>query len=334
MTWDPQKGMTYGGQHGVLNSWPSVVIPDYEEQVRNSAWLAAYAKLNAGMYDFGATLGELRETARTLASIVNRLPDPTKLWTTIRMATNAHALRKRRESLPKKLAGAWLEWRYGIRPLMWEAIQILEALTEKLEADNRLGFKAVRAHASRTWSTVTTQNCGGYHGLRYYADIHVKNEVKAYATVYYSVDQSSLASALMYLRKYGLSPEQGLPLVWELTPLSFVVDWFVDIKSWLQALCRPIGIKVLGDSVSVKTSRTFVRKPLQWDCATYREQYYPRAQFRGMPGQDVYSLQKLTRRVNNGQPGLSQVLTLNPKSLTSGKWIDILAIAISRFFRR
>jgi hypothetical protein len=56
--------------------------------------------------------------------------------------------------------------------------------------------------------------------------------------------QFSLENPTLYqLWRYGVT--NPLSLAWELTTLSFVVDWFTGIGNWLSALQQPLGLKYL-----------------------------------------------------------------------------------------
>jgi len=331
----PYDRIAYEGEHGRYDPLRPPAIPD-TSKVADRAWTGAYAKLNEGDYDFGATLGELKETIRTIISVIHRLPVSKEFWKTINTATSAFYAQRRKEKLSRKMANAWLEWRYGIRPLLWEAEQILAALTEKRKAAATAGKLYVKRSSSKSnnESITSLKEVYGFNGLRYSADLSVKTEVKAYTSVYYTIDAGNMPAALALLRKYGLSPDQGLALVWELTPLSFVVDWFVDIKTWIQALCTPIGITILGDSTSVKTSITMTRRPTGWWASFRSPVWNPDAKFEGMPGNDVFSYEDMTRQVNRGRPGLFQALTFNPSVLSISKWLDLLSLAITRVTSR
>jgi hypothetical protein len=68
-------------------------------------------------------------------------------------------------------------------------------------------------------------------------------QVRAYC--HYKADMTYLPA-----RDFGLTE---LPLTaWELVPFSFVVDWFVNIGDWLEALTPKLGIKILSEGYTVK----------------------------------------------------------------------------------
>jgi hypothetical protein len=80
---------------------------------------------------------------------------------------------------------------------------------------------------------------------------------KSVCTIWY-VDKTYSTTAST-LRRLGLAPEQIPSIAWELIPFSFVVDWFVDIGSWIKA-CQPKpGCDVLSSSrTTVLTNEYFL----------------------------------------------------------------------------
>jgi hypothetical protein len=53
----------------------------------------------------------------------------------------------------------------------------------------------------------------------------------------------------------GLAPQYLPELAWELTHLSFVVDWWFDVGTWLKTLRLNPSFEVLGNTVGTKIER-------------------------------------------------------------------------------
>jgi hypothetical protein len=58
------------------------------------------------------------------------------------------------------------------------------------------------------------------------------------ATMRYSFDVSLLSDAELYARAWveAFGANRPLGVLWDAVPLSFVVDWFADIGTWLSSL--------------------------------------------------------------------------------------------------
>lgn len=72
---------------------------------------------------------------------------------------------------------------------------------------------------------------------RYTEVVERKGTVKYRAVVFHRSNMSRI----------GVNP---IVTAWELTKYSFVIDWFVDIGQWLQAISPVVGYNQLGVSLS------------------------------------------------------------------------------------
>lgn len=87
----------------------------------------------------------------------------------------------------------------------------------------------------------------------------------------------------------GLTPRFLPETAWELTRLSFVVDWWYDVGSWLEAYRFKPGVTILGNTVGMKVERTVSAKTTTYftgipgavksqrgTTATFKAKYYER----------------------------------------------------------
>lgn len=211
--------------------------------------------------EVGVMLGELKET---IEGLINPLSALKKFF--------SKRFFKVRD-VPDMLSGTWLEWRYGIRPLMQDIQDIYEHVNSQLaEFDGKMHrrggktpvveklIKFDQPFSSGSWSWKL-------HGV-------VKTSTWYYAKVAYT-----LSRPLTWQERYGLSIYDLPSIAWELTRLSFVLDWFLSVGRWLAALkainpiCTVHGVSstlrtdILG-SFEIQDLR-FRYKPVSFTASSY-----------------------------------------------------------------
>jgi hypothetical protein len=96
--------------------------------------------------------------------------------------------------------------------------------------------------------------------------------------------------------------------VWERVPFSFVVDWFLPIGNWLNAMDALLGYQDIWSSTSVKTAADY--------SFSGSSEFYPNEKFvyASLTGSRRY--RKLVRSVDSGLiiPRMPRIK--DPKSLT------------------
>lgn len=209
----------------------------------NEAASRAYAKIMAADLDVGVMIGELRETLEGIRNPLSGL---------------RNYLRKRGASgndFVSMLSSSWLEWRYGIRPIIQTIQDIYEHVNSEIaEWDGKLHRKRGRAPEVKTISSlVENVQISPYM---------VENEFKIEKTTRYSASVGySLTSPLTLNERYGLDAFSLPAIAWELTTLSFVVDWWLNIGTWLKSLkVLDPKVQIAGISVSQKAVTTVSAK--------------------------------------------------------------------------
>lgn len=137
----------------------------------------------------------------------------------------------------------WLEYRYGWGPLVSDLKGFVELLNNLAKRHPR---HTVRGYSSASdyWEETYNYDYGGMHAVGK-AKINEKIDVRA-GVLYedHMTDQDFINSRL------GFSVYHAPETAWELIPFSFVVDWFLNVGDWLQAIRPKPGVKILGSWVT------------------------------------------------------------------------------------
>lgn len=214
-----------------------------ETALRDLVLVKAFAKLNSPeTFDGGVFLAELAETISMLRNPLRGV---------------VHLLQSRKFRDPVKLskAGAdtWMEFRYGIRPLVSDIASIARAFHKK---DVRIERTLYTKRSGLEKSFTTSRDVGSVIGsLIVNWHEYANHTVKYNAGVsYHKLDNiPNLAYSL------GLSVEHLPSILWEKVPLSFVADWFYGIGDWLRAIQPNPSVQRLGGFISMKHSSDVFR---------------------------------------------------------------------------
>lgn len=232
----------------------------WDDALMGSAVQKAHAKLISADLDLGEFLAELPDTINMARNGVNLLLKGIKnaqrsgfTWAKADRARRLLLSGKTYKSLPARLANAWLTWRYGIRPLIWDVQDIIKEANEFAFKSDFSGLRRVRGRVEKSSSQVYSYGLSaGWSGLEYDAKEYVEMSMKGEAVVYFSYG-SDFGPVNYILQKYGLHPNQFPYLLWQLVPLSFMLDWFVDVGTWVKAITPKFGMTIHGCSASQKT---------------------------------------------------------------------------------
>lgn len=172
--------------------------------------------------DFGLLVNEAAN--RTASQGVDSLTLLAEIVKTKRLVGKflKHVITRGR-TFPKNLheiPGAWLEARYGLRPLIYDYYSIQEAIegaeTKRTRFSERAGTSIDFDYQRSVLGNFTTS----------YPRSEIRTSVKLSARG--SVTADFIFDAFRFWRANFIES------AWELTPWSFVVDWGIDIGSYLQ----------------------------------------------------------------------------------------------------
>lgn len=206
--------------------------PQISAETLNIARDRALAKLRDGAWQAGTFLAELDET---IGMLMNPLGSFNSILSRLAKLSSSGLLKKG-ELLAKPVAELYLLNQFGLQPLVQDTYSILSLIEKKFEETNQgkpLVAKAVVMDPYFRAPQVSELYAG--YG----------KEVKGKATRGAEVSASfGIADPGRYqLWRYGL--DNPFSFVWERIPLSFVVDWYLHIGSYLRALIPPAGLVFL-----------------------------------------------------------------------------------------
>lgn len=296
---------------GDLAKSKQAAVPNFD-YLNLQAIQKAAAKLGESEAGLGESLGELRETLNLLRNpfkdlreflvhdnlrnlgLYNRIAQYARsgIWG----ERGGSALSGKRAA--QVAANSWLELRYGLLPLIYTVQDLVKLVNKKAMEFDRTKIRSVHASAkSESFIVGLPRNILiGWTFITY--SVGTADSVKSRACIQYHLDSPRSMHELL-----GLSPQFLPELAWELTRLSFVVDWWFSVGDWLGALrglyLEPT-VKVLGNTVGMKVDRK-----VTVNASTKATSMYPTTPInRGEVG--YYAKTHYTRLVNQHLPLLPQ----------------------------
>lgn len=182
------------------------------------------AEASAMDWNAAQSVAEIRTTAQMIlaacvaglrAAAFARKGNWAQAWKTVRG----------RGSVADNAANAYLGVQYGWRPLISDVQGLMKALDSKLRDEKLVKVKT---------AIVETRSVSDYRSPY---DLNCSWEVGCEGGLTFSVKDPELATAA----SYGLL--NPLLLAWEVVPLSFVIDWFIQVSSYLQGLGATLGLE-------------------------------------------------------------------------------------------
>jgi hypothetical protein len=238
---------------------PSVDIPSLQAQAK----LSSFSNVDSTPYGFAEDVGEIGETLRfirnPLSSLVTLGTAFRKKW--LKRARQIERSKTQRVKTLKKLKRSikdtttdpvdlaidevWLSYRFAFSPLLRSAMSLIEAYKAPIHRPPR---RASRSFKKGSASKVTTQDLGTYNKR----DVTQKVEVEVAAGILYEVKNP----VEDFQFKYGLRLKDVPVTLWNLLPLSFMVDRVVNISDSISGLTNILDpkVKILTGWVVTKTS--------------------------------------------------------------------------------
>lgn len=220
-----------------LHSGPS-------SNIENRLLAGALSQLKDQKINLALALMEGKKSLQTLGSVI------TKLYAIINAIrkkdlgylTDAFGFRtlnrNARGVYTKDASNLWLEAMYGVMPIIYDIYGICELFSSQLRTE---GFRIV-VRSKIEYIDTDTLVISPTSPLGVFVDgsIDVNHHVTQKVALWYELEAENLHLA----EALGLT--NPALLIWELTRLSFVVDWLIPIGSVLSGLTSDLGFKYIG----------------------------------------------------------------------------------------
>lgn len=193
-----------------------------------------------------AALAEARSTVLGLIEVFVKVRKIFRSVKKLEKQLNFAKTKKELRSIQKNLEDLYLNARYGLRPLYYDIMGILRVLENK-PIDDRLTFRGSQSD-SYDKSDVKVYKCTRFPSGSGYG-VYMKADRKL------SVTLSARAGVLVSQRDHSLGKRLGIDAIsetlWDLTPFSFIIDWFFNVGDVILSWTPKPGAEVLTSWVTV-----------------------------------------------------------------------------------
>lgn len=184
-----------------------------------SCYNDAMEKQRSMEVDFGTTIGELKATLSALRNPLATMHQGLREWAKVSRPKRGRSVKK----IAEVATDSWLEYRYGIMPNVYLLSDTLSAVASA----SRPTLRITKGSHYPVKSDVTTLHTGQTVWFNTDYSKRVRTESKATFTICGLHEPNTL-------EKFGLDFYNLPRIALELTPYSFVVEWFFDIGGWLE----------------------------------------------------------------------------------------------------
>lgn len=159
-------------------------------------------------------------------------------------ASNVRALHRMLKPPPgfkskaKTVAGRWLEWSFGIKPILQDIGSSVEALKRDFDT------KHVKVHGKGKYA---------YSGSQF-LQTSVYQDYRGVATQKVVMGGTITVTNPNALLWTSLGLTNPLAVVYDAIPYSFVLNYFISIEPWIQGLSPWYGVSLSNTYTSTKTS--------------------------------------------------------------------------------
>lgn len=200
---------------------------DRMANLQTAAISSAEARASTGCANVLLTLAESRETYRLL-------PDMCRTLGRI-LASTPYSLfvRKNGQLVVDSTSNAWLQYRYGVRPLLFDIRDYMAAAEKRIHSRIYSRSRVSKEECSSTEVFLTgNRDCFPASVVK-----HTLSNLQTYSVRAGVTSDIDLLVANLSEQRYRL--DQILSTAWELVPFSFIIDWFLNIGDILANLTPP-----------------------------------------------------------------------------------------------
>jgi len=301
---------------------------------------AAFADANSGYAQLLVELAELGKTLQMFGSPLSAL-EPL-MRKNIKVGNNTRKIQQltkkhngkifQQERLKPKDAtdaasNVWLQWRYGVGPLMHTIKDLMDAYEKNLTKPVRYTGRAKDSYLYNDSFTRTYSNTSVGYGInrpyRYDYSYQRSGSIKAGVIV-----QGHITPA----QALGLSIDNLPSAAYELVHLSFVLDWVFDVGNWLRARTPAPNIAIKASWCTVTDYRT-EDYSLTYVNGTYSGTNARKIIVSGQPSLMHRHMRRKTR-TPGVQPGLLPTFVGDTITDNLNHLIDAVALAYQSFSRK
>jgi hypothetical protein len=282
------------------------------EGERQIALAQAWANVDQSEMAMLASLGELPETLNWLKSLMSRLISVLRPLSSKKALLMALKPTKKKDAHAADMLDYWMEFRYAVRPLIFEAEQLRCALAKKFDGNMRFTARGYNSASAKQ----DTSNSYVGSWISTYQEGYVKRVSDYRAGVLYNFS----TNVPSWISIFGL--DQLIEAGWELTRLSFALDWIFNLGDILSSLTVPMACTPLGSWVTEYHEFTYHNV---FDMQTYDPPDKTLSDVVAHSG-DLTITRKLKRRTINPELSYLPRMKIN---LSAAKLVDLAAIGRS-----
>jgi hypothetical protein len=230
----------------VLPTWYATRITD----AKYSTITEANAKVAAA--DFQG-LVSIAEAKKTIVSISK--PFAASLDLANKVLGRKLSLIKSGLTAAQAAAKAWNEYRFGWKPLLYDIQGAADAYVDaaKVKPVRLVARSSHRVDYNNTQAYFSS-GVGGLSSLKMSVTFALSSKISS-GVLYELTDVDNRAAVQ---RATGTRLSDIPATVWELVPFSFVVDRFLTVGSWLNAMTPKPGVKILGSWTTTVKDESFL----------------------------------------------------------------------------
>lgn len=212
----------------------------------------------------------------------------------------------------------WLAYRFGLCPLLGEIDGYVKLAQEGLEPMSGPLLHARSKFEIPNIITESRLNQGSSLSMEYGMQVHVQD---TYRTDVQFIHERQPTDIFSNLNVFGLHPSQVGTILWEIVPLSFILDRFWNVSAWLdKARPRP-GTKILGATHSLKRIKQVIVVPQKMTSKTLVLTRYKPVEWYSEP--HTWSSTSYSRRIAGSAPVMP---VWNPRLLDISQYVDHLSL--------
>lgn len=229
---------------------------------------------------FGSLVGDVVSTYRNIRGGLPSL-----------FSAGFDRLLKKGDPAAKRAANRWLQYQYGIAPMVGDIHSLIDHMLRSVRAGRLLSATVSGRNALNRQDYNDSVYWRKQTGFQFWT-----------AKLYYTVRADSLPRELAQL---GIS--NPLLLAWELIPFSFVVDWIIDVGGFMSSIDAFNGVAINGGYITRKDDFTVVARYRGGESVTTNKVYIRQPFSAPMPGIPRYKPSSSAMVFANGAALITQI---------------------------